>query len=155
MLILLDIDGVMLPAKPWSSLPLFEDGFYDFNKKSVAALNKLLLKTEAKIILTTSHKYKFSLKKWVTIFVNRGIHINTIDRLNENTDFQNRASEIKNWLSSNITKEKFVIIDDDKSLNDLPKYIKKHLVQTKPLIGLRSDHVADILKILEEPMQII
>lgn len=61
MWILLDLDGVLLPAKPWISLSLLDDKFYDFNSKSVDVLNKIIYKTNARIILTTSHKYSFTL----------------------------------------------------------------------------------------------
>ena len=62
MLILLDIDGVMVPAKSWDSLQLLDDGFYGFDSKAVNALNSVLLQTKADILLTTSHKSKYSIE---------------------------------------------------------------------------------------------
>ncbi len=155
MLILLDIDGVMVPAKSWSSPPSLGDGFYIFNSKSVAALNEIISKSHASIILTTSHKYSFTLEKWKSIFNNRGISIKSIDRLPKNTDHLNRLEEITNWFATSEDIEDFVIIDDDKTLNDLPEILKKRLVQTKPLIGLTSSHVYDTLRILDTPLEFV
>ena len=41
-----------------------------------------------------------------------------------------------------------LIIDDDKSLNDLPEYLKKNLVQTSAQIGLNDSHNEIISAIL-------
>jgi len=48
--------------------------------------------------------------------------------------------------------KEFVIIDDDTSLNGLPEVLKSRLVSTKPLIGLRFEHVQKALNILNTPL---
>ena len=53
MLILLDIDGVMVPANSWKKPEFLADGFAVFSTKSVQALNKIILETNAGILLTT------------------------------------------------------------------------------------------------------
>lgn len=154
MLILLDIDGVMVQAKSWSSPPLREDGFYGFSTRAVDALNKIITAFDAKIVLTTSHKYKFSLEEWKLILKNRGIKLNSIDRLPANVGHLSRKDEILNWFSMNKNVEDFVIIDDDTSLNGLPKILIERLVQTKPLIGLNSSHVSLAIGILNTPLEL-
>jgi len=155
MLILLDIDGVMVPAKSWSSPPALGDGFYVFNSKSVAALNEIITGSQARILLTTSHKFNFTLEKWRSIFNNRGIPIKSIDRLPKNTNHLNRLEEITSWFAASESVEDFVIIDDDKTLNDLPEILKKRLIQTKALIGLNSSHVHESLRILDTPLEFV
>ncbi|BDQ11651.1 HAD domain-containing protein [Sediminibacterium sp. TEGAF015] len=140
MLILLDIDGVMVPAKGWKSPELLNDGFPEFSSKATIALQQLISDDDT-IMLTTSHKTNFSIEEWKSIFRNRGIHTNKIERLPENIDNLNRKDEIVNWFKVNNTKENFIIIDDDTSLNDLPDYLKAHLVQPSPLIGLTEEHL--------------
>jgi len=152
MLILLDIDGVMVPAKPWSAPPILEDGFSMFNSKSVIALNEILSKSNADILLTTSHKNRFSIEKWKQLFKSRGINFNKIGRLPENSSSVNRKQEVLNWYSLNQRIKEFVIIDDDTSLNGLPEVLKSRLVSTKPLIGLRFEHVQKALNILNTPL---
>ena len=155
MLILLDIDGVMVSAKSWSAPPALDDGFYRFNPKSVDALNNILFKCKADILLTTSHKYRFSLEEWINIFNRRGINIKKIDRLARNYNHKDRKEEIINWFSISENVDDFVIIDDDKSLNNLPLYLKSRLVLTKPMIGLNVTHVQDCINILRTPLKLI
>jgi len=143
MLLFLDIDGVMVPAKGWKSPELLNDGFPEFSSKATIAL-QLLISDNDTIMLTTSHKTNFSIEEWKNIFRNRGIHTNKIEHLPENIDNLNRKDEIVNWFKVNNTEENFIIIDDDTSLNDLPDYLKAHLVQPSSLIGLTEEHLVKL-----------
>jgi len=155
MLILLDIDGVLVPAKSWSPPPYANDGFYMFNKKSVEALNLIIVRSKASIVLTTSHKHSFTLEKWTSLLESRGVIVNGLKRLKENTNHLTRQEEINNWYSSGENVQEFVIIDDDKTLNNLPVHLKSRLVQTKPLIGLTSMHVEDAIEKLRAPLELV
>lgn len=154
MLILLDLDGVMISAKSWSSPMILEDGFSVFKPKAIDALNRIISKTNAQIMLTTSHKHKYTLSQWVDIFNFRGVNIGKIDRLPENFSNLNRLEEINNWFLT-VKIDRFVIIDDDKILNDLPYYLKSRLIQTKPMIGLTVERVPEILEILQRPLEFV
>jgi len=155
MIILLDIDGVLVPAKPWISPPTLDDGFYGFNNRSVNALNQIIERSNASIFLTTSHKNKFSISKWLSIFENRGIKINSISRLTTDSSLLTRREEILYWVRNSVNIDDFVIIDDDKSLNDLPKVLKDRLILTKPMIGLTKEHIEQALAILNSPVQLV
>ena len=149
MLIFLDIDGVMAPAKSWQRPDILEDGFVDFSSKAVSVLQDVLAQNaDTTIILTTSHKSRFSLSQWKIIFERRGLKVNKLESLNDNNDFQSRKVEILNWFESNDIHEDFIIIDDDKSLNDLPKFYKDRLILTSSLVGLNESHWADIQDIV-------
>ena len=76
--ILLDIDGVMVPAKSWKAPELLKDGFPAFTDAAVRSLNKILERTRATIVLTTSHRDRFSELEWSGIFLNRGISARTL-----------------------------------------------------------------------------
>ncbi len=154
MLILLDIDGVMLPAKSWSSPEILDDGFAMFNSRSVKVLNDIIERSNADILLTTSHKSSYSISKWKQLFKARGVHINNLNKLPDNLHNLSRCEEITNWFSSNDSLDDFVIIDDDSSLNGLSPYLKKRLVLTKPLIGLTNAHVQESLNILNIPLEL-
>ena len=143
MLILLDIDGVMVPANSWKKPEFHDDGFPMFSVKSVRALQKIIAETNAGILLTTSHKAKYSIPKWRDIFKSRGIIIPGITRLAKNDLNPSRKDEILNWYQSkHKSNEHFVIIDDDKLLNGLPHDIKQNLVLTSSSVGL-TDELAD------------
>lgn len=150
MLILLDIDGVMVPASAWKRPEFLNDGFPAFNNRATEALQKIISETSATLLLTTSHKSNYSISEWNAIFKLRGITVTKIERLEENSLNTNRKDEILNWFSSTNSKEKFVIIDDDKSLNALPSNLKEKLVLTSPLVGLTMDMAFDAIAILKQ-----
>ncbi|MEO7308777.1 MAG: HAD domain-containing protein [Chitinophagaceae bacterium] len=152
MLFLLDIDGVMVPAKGWKIPELLNDGFPAFSSNATSTLRSLI-SDDVTVVLTTSHKSKFSIQEWKSIFSNRGINIQKIQSLPENFNNLTRKEEIVNWFNVNNVNENFIIIDDDKSLNGLPKFLKEHLVQTSPYIGLIEAHLEIIKSILNEGMQ--
>jgi hypothetical protein len=155
MLIFLDIDGVMAPAKSWQRPDILEDGFVDFSSKAVSVLQDILTQNpNSTIILTTSHKSRFSLSQWKIIFERRGLNVNKLESLNDNTDFQSRKVEILNWFDSNDIHEDFIIIDDDKSLNDLPTFYKDRLILTSSLVGLNESHRADIQDIVNTQLNL-
>ena len=151
----MDIDGVMAPAKSWQRPDILEDGFVDFSSKAVSVLQDILTQNpNSTIILTTSHKSRFSLSQWKIIFERRGLNVNKLESLNDYTDFQSRKVEILNWFDSNDIHEDFIIIDDDKSLNDLPTFYKDRLILTSSLVGLNESHRADIQDIVNTQLNL-
>ena len=143
MLIFLDIDGVMVPAKGWKNPELLDDGFPAFSLKAVQVLKQLIVKNTT-VLLTTSHKSRFSIKQWKEIFEKRDLVIDNIKLLEENTNFLSRKDEVLNWFNLNNVNEEFIIIDDDKSLNDLPDFLKNKLILTSTLIGLTENYLDEI-----------
>lgn len=150
MLIFLDIDGVMLSAAGWKPVENLEDGFSAFSNRAVDCLNHLIQKTNASIVLTTSHKSRFTLEQWNLIFQTRNISVNIFDKLDDNLNSINRKDEILNYLQNHSEIENYVIIDDDKSLNDLPHSIKQNLVLTSSIIGLTQENIETALGILNQ-----
>lgn len=151
MLLLLDIDGVMVQAAPWKKVEFHPDGFFQFIPQAISSLKDILSETSASIVLTTSHKSTYSLEKWEEIFRNRGINAK-VDKLDDNTNLLSRKDEILNWLSKNGHNDDFVIIDDDKSLHDLPNNLKEKVVFTQPLIGLNKEGALNAIEILNKVM---
>jgi hypothetical protein len=152
MIIFLDIDGVMVPAKGWKTPELLDDGFPAFSSKASKVLQSLISE-DTTIMLTTSHKSNYTITEWKNIFKIRGVVVKKIKSLNENVSNLSRKDEILNWLSINPTNNDFVIIDDDKSLNALPAYLKKKLILTSPYIGLTEEHLQEIQAILNKGLQ--
>ena len=150
MLILLDIDGVMLPANSWKKPEFLDDGFPMFNSRSVKALQKIISETDASLLLTTSHKAKYNISQWHNIFKLRGINAKHIDRLSSDSLQSSRKDEILTWYTAEHSpSEKFVIIDDDKLLNQLPGNIKDNLVLTSPSVGLTEELAENAIAILK------
>jgi len=151
MFILLDIDGVMLPANSWEKPEFMEDGFPMFNSRSVNALQRILSETNATIVLTTSHKTKYNVAKWKSLLKSRGINPKGVQRLTTNSLQTSRKDEILEWFKKQpVPNEEFVIIDDDKMLNGLPANLKDNLVLTSPSIGLTEDLANEAISILKK-----
>ena len=151
MLILLDIDGVMVPANSWKKPEFHDDGFPMFSVKSIQELQKIISETNATVLLTTSHKAKYTLSHWSNIFKSRGISVKGIARLTKSDVRSNRKDEILKWYQSkHKPNEHFVIIDDDKLLNGLPDSIKENLVLTSPSVGLTDELADNAISILKQ-----
>jgi hypothetical protein len=148
MLILLDIDGVMVTGNSWKRPEFLNDGFPAFSNRAISALQKMISETSADILLTTSHKSNFSIDEWKNIFNLRGIKVRNIYSLPENKTYLSRKEEIMNWVNTSNELPDFVIIDDDKSLNGLPKFVKNKLIQTNASIGLTIELINEALEII-------
>ena len=147
MIIFLDIDGVMVPAKGWVAPVMMEDGFYVFSPNAVLALNSIL-SNDTTIMLTTSHRHRYNADSWLGIFERRGLLVSKMETIGHRVNCASRKDEIIDWFAENSLNESFVIIDDDKSLNDLPTILKKHLVLTNSMVGLNLSHLHDVGQIL-------
>lgn len=148
--ILLDIDGVMVPASGWKPVELQADGFYKFNFLAQQNLEWLLQETGATIVLISTHRSNYTNSEWTRLFNNRFEHskeIQTIDDFGPNSG-HNRLEEVLQWTKEHSQNSQFVIIDDDNSLQQLPFQIKKHWVKTQSMIGLNRDSAVEALKIL-------
>ncbi len=144
----LDIDGVMVHANPHKRVELDEDGFYKFNQTAVDVLNSVI-DPEDELILSTSHRFRYDVLGWKNILQRRGIHAHNISILDlPNDSTNNRKFIIITWINKfKLPLEDIIIIDDDKSLNDLPIPLKKRLVLTNSYTGLNSS--SDLNRILE------
>lgn len=130
MICLLDIDGVMVPLKGWKVIENLDDDFPPFTDEAVEAL-QMLKPTE--IILTTSHRFRFSIDKWKQIFERRGIVVEKISRVSDLDKFD----AIIEWFVNN-SCDNFLIIDDDARLNALSERFRKKLILTRSSIGLTT-----------------
>jgi hypothetical protein len=139
----------MVPAKGWKVPEFLGDGFPAFSDKATHALKSLVSKN-ATVVLTTSHKANYTIQEWKEIFSNRGISVFNLRTLPENINSLSRKDEIINWVTLNPLNEEFIIIDDDKSLNELPDFLKENLVQTSPYIGLTEAHLENIKQLSSE-----
>ncbi|MEI5985237.1 MULTISPECIES: HAD domain-containing protein [Sphingobacterium] len=149
MIVFLDIDGVMVHANPHRKVELEDDGFYKFNELAVDILKSILYTSKDEIILSTSHRFKYNIAQWKQIFHRRGLKFKNVSILGNNSSIVNkdnnirlpinRRTEIFNYIQfHNYRSEDIIIIDDDKSLNDLPNKFKERLVLTNPYTGLNN-----------------
>lgn len=152
MIILLDIDGVLVTTGGWKKQEILSDNFAQFNLIAVENLNRLILETNASILLTSSHRNKHTSIEWKRIFETRGIRVSDIESIKKGDSGSqiNRAALVTEWINKSGKKKHFVIIDDDTSLYSLPSFIQDKCVITKPLIGLGKPETEKAINILKE-----
>lgn len=153
MFIFLDIDGVMVPAKSWESPPMLRDGFYKFSERAVRVLQHFIT-DDTTVMLTTSHKSRFTTNEWKKIFSERGIKVNKMRKLNHNVASFNRKEEILNWINVHGVPNDFIILDDDKSLNALPAFLRERLILTSSTVGLTDLHAYEINSKIKKQIQL-
>lgn len=98
MLILLDIDGVMVPARAWQQPELLSDGFPAFSLQAVSVL-KELIEPSTRILLTSSHRSRWNVEEWKDIFLRRGIRIVEFELMDTQPIFLSRKDEILHCLT--------------------------------------------------------
>lgn len=152
MKILLDFDGVMVTTPTWQTVKHLDDGFMAFNGDCVKNLAEILALTQADIVLTTTHRIHYDEEIWRQLLQNRGLFTNQITKVSQAKTFAElsiRCNEVIEWVNAN-HNENYVIIDDDKSLRELPTAIKERWVETEFHKGLTIDNKLRALDILLE-----
>ena len=148
MILLLDIDGVLETSPSWKKPEFLEDNFYKFNEQAQKNLIEIIDKINPEIILTTTHRINYNLTEWNQIFKLRGINVDKISKINDAkkaTDLKKRNIEIEEWFLKNSTAE-FLILDDDKSLNELSNNLKNRWIQIDSMLGITESIKNQILE---------
>jgi hypothetical protein len=152
--ILLDIDGVMVPANGWKTPESDEDGFYKFKVEAEKELGNLLLLTGATIVLTSTHRYRFDKQKWKRILNKRLKHVSEFGILDDYAgpieNNSSRYDEIRQWGEGAGLHKQYVILDDDKALHNLPLHIKKHWVPIASGVGFTAEAAKQAVDILND-----
>jgi len=149
MIIFLDIDGVLRPTNSYIGRDEYGKLFIN---ECVDAFNYLLMRTGAKIVISSTWKSS-GLIIMKEMWVKRGLPGEIIDitpnevdvveyGVTEFYDMVDRGMEIDQWLNNNNYKGDYIIIDDvpDFTKEQMLKYIK-----TNPNIGLTKEDVDKFL----------
>lgn len=137
----------------------YSGDLYSIHKRKFKRLVKIVRKTDAKIILSSSWRYAYIhhpdtpdiqlLNKLLDTY-----HITIFGTLRTNCRFESRANLIKEWLSNNEV-DNFVIIDDE--VSDIIQQFPNNTVSTSDRLcrnphylgcGLKRNHVKQAINIL-------
>lgn len=155
MTLLLDFDGVLITTPVWKPASIAADGFIAFDENCVANLNRVVtLGAIDTIVLTTTHRIRYSAEAWQQLFERRGITIEKLEKVNSCnsiTTMQLRRDEIVAWAKDKDPSE-YIILDDDNGLQGLPAHIKERWIKTDSLLGLTNDKANAVLNILFMPL---
>lgn len=146
--LILDIDGVLITNPPWISDEIDKDGYSKFNKNCVENLNELLRNGKFEIWLSSSRRKAKTISELNEIFKKRGI-IKPIVGFIPITGRVSRKEEISEFIQY-LNIRKFLIIDDDKSLNRLNPEYKKNLILTSNIKGFDESKLKDALGFLKK-----
>jgi len=145
----LDLDGVLITTPSWKADEIEEDGYSKFNTKCIENFNKLLGAKRFQIWLSSSRRMVKTLEEFDQIFRNREINGRIAGFLPLYDDCKNRKEEILKFITEKeITK--FIILDDDNSLNSLEEEFKCKLVKTNYLLGFREADLKKAFGIIEK-----
>jgi hypothetical protein len=143
-ILILDLDGVLITTPSWKPDTIAADGYSDFNKNCVAQLNKLLRTYSFEIWLSSSRRKGQSKEFLNTVFASRGILTPITGFLPMHSDRKSRKEEVELFLQEKQLVN-FLILDDDKSLNDLESSAKSRLVLTRYLKGFDEEKLLEAL----------
>ncbi|GAB5416196.1 MAG: hypothetical protein Crog4KO_12200 [Crocinitomicaceae bacterium] len=146
--IILDLDGVLITTPPWKPDQMDSDGYSLFNKSCVENLNKLLDHVDAELWLSSTRRTVKTLSEFNQIFKHRGINGSIKGFLPEYENCFSRKEEVLKFIEEHKCKN-YLIIDDDKSLDDLDDSIKQRLIRTELLNGFRDVELQRALNIIE------
>lgn len=165
-IIFLDIDGVLATPE------YLKDGLWALHPEKQKLLGKLLINTDAKIVLSSSWrlstleetKKHMQAEGFLFIFKIIGVTIRAYQYLERGTGVHlsiPRGVEIKQWIDTNIHSDNgknwnrkklgidftYVILDDE---SDMLLEHKDNFVKTKGEIGLTEDDVNMAIEILNK-----
>jgi len=145
----LDLDGVLVTGDTPTSLKRMAkvDGDYlcHFNSKCVKALNQLIEKSNAKIVISSTWRKSTQLSTLIKHFKNEGVIGEIIGEtpILYDTDKMSvyRGIEIQCWISRHDHEniESFVIIDDDSDMCHLLNRLVKTTMRDYEKLGKESE----------------
>ncbi len=141
MKLLLDFDGVLITTPSWRKVARLDDGFLAFNLQCAYNIAEVVKSYSAEIVLTTTHRIHYDNTTWQQLLANRGIITYKVSKINEvkhHFEIGNCCDEIMQWVEQQNNTD-FIIIDDDKSLNNLPPNIKNKWIETDFMLGFTDE----------------
>lgn len=128
--LILDLDGVLITTPMWKADEIDSDGYSKFNEDCVTNLNKFLSDYDFEIWLSSTRRTVKSLVEFNQIFENRNIKRPISGLLPKYPECKSRKDEIARFIKESRISD-FLIIDDDKSLNELDEIHKEKLILTE------------------------
>ncbi|WP_421948873.1 HAD domain-containing protein [Phaeodactylibacter xiamenensis] len=150
-IIFLDLDGVLInPFPAWKPDEEDRDGYARFNPDCTAHLRTLLEAYPAlKIVISSSRRVGKSLEELEAIFAFRGIKNKVIGKIPEpGEQYLSRAEEIVQYVGQQGLRH-FLILDDDRSLLQLPTAYAPYLVLTEYRAGFDEACLEKAIGIVE------
>ena len=140
-ILFLDIDGVLVTPRTES---IVIGQYSQFDSGCVAALNRIIASTGAKLVLCSSWRIDEDINDLREYFLSQGVVGDLVDMTPVRSD-ADREREILQWLGECPSRPRFAILDDDLWFDQLSAW---H-VRTDSQQGLSADDVDATVALLE------
>ena len=145
-IIFLDIDGVINTFEYPSEIDKYG---VTFDPLCIKHLETILVKTNAKIVISSTWRIKYGLQGMKDIWKYRNILGDIIDItpiLNNVNEWDQRGLEISKWLKYNCNIESYVILDD--AMVGIDNFFPENYVRCDGDIGITKNEVNKCINIL-------
>lgn len=146
--LILDLDGVLITSPSWKSDELDSDGYSKFNENCVRNLNQLLSKYDFEIWLSSTRRTVKKIGEFNEIFSRRNIITPIVGFVPNYLNCKTRRNEIEKFVKE-YQISRYLIVDDDKSLNGLESEQKTNLILTEFHKGFDSEKLEQAIQIME------
>ena len=123
------------------------DPEHEWDKVAVYYLNKIMDKTNAKIVLTSTMRKDKSIEFIKKLGKDNGLEIYDVIPHEKDDDSSGKSKDIIEWLNKHNDVNKFVILDDHKL--DLEENFPKEFIQEESLKGFNRETYKKSLDILD------
>lgn len=125
------------------------DSVWEIDDRAVELLNKIIVKTDCKIVLSSSWRFNWTLNNFIKMLRchNFKFDKDVLIGMTPLVDLSYRGAEIQKWIDENKFEGRFAIVDD----NDDMKELKSHLFLTTFDEGLTEDIAESIIKYFNDP----
>lgn len=146
--VFLDIDGVLNSDRYVRERPPAPAGTFwsvdDLDPVGIEALNRIVERTGAKFVLSSSWRHHHTLEEITVLFRTRGFVGELID-VTPRLFGEPRGAEIRTWLCvQTAPPAAFAVLDDDAATNDLEPF----WVRTDPAYGVAASDVERLVALL-------
>ena len=151
--IFLDFDGVMDTAYfghvlGKEGLPCHDEFGAVFDPNCVGYLKKIIEKTGAEIVVTSSWKSLMTYRDMLNMWEQRGLHGYVIDLTPSSSGCKHRGDEIDAWLKECKDECQYVILDDIDESN-FNEHQLPRLIIVNPYHGLDKEAAEKAIELLE------
>lgn len=151
----LDIDGVLNHEHHYEKIfeksksgNIIDYPYRDFDSIAIKRLNNIILKTNCKIVVSSSWKLDSNLQEiFDQVGINSKIYGITPNLRWKSNDWRIRGKEIAQYLNEHPEIDNYAIVDDQ---DDMEKDQLDHFVQTSELDGLNDKCMNLLISILNK-----